>query len=333
MLDETTTGRALQRLRELSGLSERAAARQCGVRPSVLRSWETRRSMPDADQIARAVAVYGRDLGDAIPPRSPLTDPTRPGVLVVGEEEIDVADHIVAGSSTHQDNNAVICAYLAAVRRQRGLEDTDSVDLRAEDLAALAVELDLGDADLQHLLAALLDLTPAGAQLTMRTLLVGALVALLATGVVHGSWLAPTASASEPLLPAIRAEQVDQQLPTFYAGEWGPTARGPVFADLARADQAGTVTDATIVAGPTFSPGVQLTPDPVPYSVFSVDPPVEIGTATTLERGIGDGSEVFSVAPRVTSGGVETEIAGGSVTSVSATPALAVGAPEQQLGD
>ena len=57
MLDETTTGRALERLRQLSGMSERAAARSLGVKPSILRSWECHRTSPDADEIARAAGV------------------------------------------------------------------------------------------------------------------------------------------------------------------------------------------------------------------------------------------------------------------------------------
>ena len=347
MLDETTTGRALERLRQLSGMSERAAARRFGVKPSILRSWECHRTSPDADEIARAVTVYGRDLGDAIAPRTPLTDPTRPGVLIVGEEEVVVADHLVPGSSTHEDNGDLLSAYLAAVRRQRGLADIDRVDLRSEDLEALAVELDLGDAHLQQLLADMLDLTPAGAQFTVRTLLVGALVALIASGVVQGSWMSPTASASESRVPAVRTEQIDQHRPTFWAGDLGPTARGPVFASPLTA--AGGTTDtvpttrtaiddaattvATIVPGPSFTPGPQLTTDTTPYAIFSVDPPVEIGTAVTLERDQDEQSDVFSVTPRDGSGATGTSGSVGSATTVPTAPALPAGSPALPPGD
>ena len=352
MLDETTTGRALERLRQLSGMSERAAARSLGVKPSILRSWECHRTSPDADQIARAVTVYGRDLGDAIAPRTPLTDPTRPGVLIVGEEEVVVADHLVPGSSTHEDNGDLLSAYLAAVRRQRGLADIDRVDLRSEDLAALAVELDLGDAHLQQLLADMLDLTPAGAQFTVRTLLVGALVALIASGVVQGSWMSPTASASESRVPAVRTEQIDQHRPTFWAGDLGPTTRGPVFASplstatgisdtlsTTRATTGDTTTgdtttaDATIVLGPPFTPGPQLTTDTTPYAIFSVDPPVEIGTAVTLERDQDEQSDVFSVTPRDGSGATGTSGSVGSATTVPTAPALPAGSPALPPGD
>jgi len=333
MLDETTTGHALQRLRELSGMSERRAARAIGVPRKELRAWEQHTLTPDADEISRAVNVYGHDLRDVIATRRPLTDPERPGVLLVGDEEIVVAEHLEPAVSPHDANIAVLRSYLAAVRRQRRVADGDVVELRADDLSSLAIELDLADEQLQGLLARLLDLTPAGAQYTTRALLVGALVAVIASGAVGSSWLAPSASAAAPPIapdPVVAehvliedgasgvdlddqieveveiGDAVTQEPQTFDAGNLGPTVRGPAFAP-----------EHPVEAPPM--PYAEVTPADVPHVMFSVEP----GGATSVERGVADGvdddvvdavevidpagsedgSGVFSVTPRADGGG------------------------------
>ena len=192
MLDTITTGHALRRSRELAGLSERAAARSLGVRRATLRDWEADRVQPDATQVELAAITYGRGAEDIWAERTPLVDPELPGVLVVGREHVPVWSDGDPGSV---DNRDVISRYLAAVRRQRGVDEHDEIALRSDDLAALSMVLDLDDDGLQQILMDLLDLTPAGAQWAIRSMLVGGLVAMVATGALGSSWFAPTASA------------------------------------------------------------------------------------------------------------------------------------------
>lgn len=370
MLDETTTGHALRRLRELSGLSERRAARAIGVRRSELRSWESQDTMPDDEHLARAVGVYGRDLQGVVATRRPLTDPERPGLLLVGEEEIVVAEHVRESDDPHHRNEALLRTYVDAVRRQRGVPLDQAVELRADDLNSLATELDLEDDHLRGLLGDLLDLTPAGAQFATRALLVGALIAVLSTGAVQSTWLAPTASASTATaaVPAVVTEHTPTTTPTFWAGDLGPTERGATFttADPASAttapgdtadtsntaDSQATRDHAVDVAPP--APHAEVTPDDVPYTIFSVepiaegvrdsdaapftDPPftdardVERERATDLANST-DGSTVFSVTPRGNFSG-STSLA--DETSGSGRPgpaALPPGSPALPPGD
>ncbi len=211
-------GPRLRRARELSGMRERSAAKSLGVRRAQLRAWESGADTPDADELARLVELYSADLAQVWPDRQPLLSQTEPGVLVVGEERVEL--FLEPGQPI--DNRTVLRHYLAAVRRQRG-EATDArVDLRAADIDSLATVLDLGDADLESQLEELLDLTPAGARFTARAMMVGGLTALAATTLVAGSWFATPATAdASPVseAPAVTA-------PALFAPEQGdPSAQ------------------------------------------------------------------------------------------------------------
>ncbi len=208
MLDTITTGHALRRSRELAGLSERAAARALGVRRATLRDWESDRVLPDATQVELAAITYGRGAENIWAERTPLIDPAQPGVLVVGSEQVHVWPD---GDPSAVDNRDVIARYLAAVRRQRGVEEHDDIRLRSDDLAALSLVLDLDDDGLQQILMDLLDLTPAGAQWAIRSMVVGGLVAMVATGALGSSWFTPSVSAdtAAPARPAAAVVEVD----------------------------------------------------------------------------------------------------------------------------
>jgi len=345
MLDESTTGQALRRLRELSGMNERTAARRLGVRRAELRDWEEHRAAPDAAQLTRAIDVYGQDAETTLAIRRPLTEPDRPGVLVIGDEEIVIADHVRTAATSHEANEAVLSSYLAAVRRQRSLSADAPVQLRSADISSLSIELDLTDDHLQDLLADLLGLTPAGAQYTTRALLVGGLVALMATGVVQAGWFTPSASAATATTPTtIEAERV-----VFDAGELGPTERGPAFSDAPREHEVieaivvdeevelpdsttsdgATPTDATLAPPAPFA---EVTPADVPYAIFSVDPlgPDELQTdgPTDPRQAPNEGrSSVFSVTPRADAQAPDASTDRRSTGPQDPPPALGAGSP------
>lgn len=189
----TTTGGAMRRARELAGLSTGGAARRMGVPSSTLRAWETGRAAPSAEQVEVAARLYGHDLHQLWPERSPLVHPSRPGELVIGTETVEVrADEL----GRRPDNHTVLVQYLAAVRRQRGQQPDERIDLRGSDIVSLARVLDLDDASLDAELQRLLDLTPTGSRMTLRAMVIASLMAVAATGVVAGSWIAPTATAA-----------------------------------------------------------------------------------------------------------------------------------------
>lgn len=196
-----SAGPRLRRARELAGIHERAAARELGIRRARLRDWESGAVAPDADEMARAVSLYSADLDEIWPDRQPLVTAEEPGILIVGDERIDLRTDALSDTGDI-DNRVVLTRYLAAVRRQRGLEPSDRVELRSSDIASLASVLDLDDTALEAELTELLDLTPAGARWTARALVVGGLMAVAATTVVGASWFAaPTSAAAAPSVP------------------------------------------------------------------------------------------------------------------------------------
>jgi transcriptional regulator with XRE-family HTH domain len=277
-----TTGHTLRRARELAGMRDRAAARSLGVRRSRLRDWESGAVVPDADELERAIQLYSADLNEIWPDRQPLVSDAEPGVLVVGDERIDVRTDptITADGVTTVDNRVVLTRYLAAVRRQRGLAATDPVELRANDIASLATVLDLEDADLESELAELLDLTPAGARWTTRAMVVGALMAVGATAMVGTSWFSSTDTAGattvEAVAPAAASitfapestpttEVSEQATVQFAPAEVDPDA--PVEAVIVPADA--STTPSPFSTEPSAAP-VELAP-----AVFAVAPSSE----------------------------------------------------------
>ncbi|MEI7886572.1 MAG: helix-turn-helix transcriptional regulator [Actinomycetes bacterium] len=220
MLAEQNTGNSVHQLRILSGLNQREAARRIGISRSTLRSWEAHRTIPDASQLVSAVAALGDDLQDVMVARTDLIDPQHLGVLRVGDEQILVADYLGPDTTPQQFNIDLIQSYLAAVRRQRGLRPEEKVHLRAHDLSALAVVLDLTDKELQELLTTEFNLSDESARHAVRGLLAAGLVALAASGALQSSWLAQ---------PGPATQHPSHHRANFWAGKLGPTIRGPAF--------------------------------------------------------------------------------------------------------
>jgi transcriptional regulator with XRE-family HTH domain len=294
MLDTITTGHALRRSRELSGLSERAAARALGVRRATLRAWEADQATPDAEQIELATVVYGHGTEDVWAERAPLVDPEQPGLLVVGSERITVWSN---GDAGQVDNRDVIARYLAAVRRQRGVEDHDDIALRADDLGALSMVLDLDDDELQSILMELLDLTPAGAQWAIRSMLVGGLVAMVATGALGSSWFAPNVSASpaEVRPPAEVAEVIVDDVVIDAVVEPAADAATDTTTDV-------SVPGVAVERGPEATEATEelITGDDVPVEVSETPLTIERDQWDAEQEALaGDPGEVTPPAPSV----------------------------------
>ena len=103
----TTTGHTLRRARELAGLHERTAARALGVRRARLRELgvgrrgaRRRRAGPGDRSVQRRP---GRRSG---PTARPLVTPDEPGVLVVGDERIDVSDAALGPTASRRSTTA-----------------------------------------------------------------------------------------------------------------------------------------------------------------------------------------------------------------------------------
>jgi len=289
------TGRALRRARELSDLRPRTAARALGIRQSRLRDWESGRTSPDADEMARAIELYSADLNHIWPDRQPLISPEEPGVLIVGEERIEV--NTVArtahdsGPATQRaaiDNRVILSRYIAAVRRQRGAGTDDSVELRAQDVSALATVLDLDDMLLEVQLMDLLDLTPAGARWTARAMVVGALMAVGAGVLVSASWFGAASSnagaaegsvAAATFAPEIAAAPFAPEVAASIPVERAGVQFAPSPVDTDAPIDAEVVAPAHTTASPfSIEPNrveVELAP-----AVFAIAPATEWSTVT-----------------------------------------------------
>lgn len=278
----TNAGDMLRRARELSGMHERAAARALGVRRSRIRDWESGAVAPDADELSRAIALYSADLDSIWPDRQPLVSPEEPGVLVVGDERIDVRidPELTPDGVTFVDNRVVLTRYLAAVRRQRGLGATDPVELRANDIASLASVLDLEDGRLESELAELLDLTPAGARWTTRAMVVGALMAVAATAMVGTSWFSSAAPAGattvEVVAPAAATVTFAPEVtPTTEVSDRAAVQFAPATIDPDTPIDAEIVPSATATNPSPFSTEPSATPVELAPAVFAVAPSTE----------------------------------------------------------
>lgn len=283
MSDATTTptvpaGAALRRARELTGLSERSAARELGVRRGRLRDWERDRSAPDGDELARAITLYSQDLDRIWPDRQPLVSPDEPGVLVVGDERIVLTDlaRIRDDGVDAPDNRVVLTRYLAAVRRQRGVAPDAPVELRASDLASLAWVLDLADVALESELAELLDLTPAGARWTARALVVGSLMALGATALAGTAWIAPVGASTsvEAAAPAAATVFAPEVAPTTQVSARATVQFAPAEVDPDAPVEAEVVADPATNGSP-FSTEPGSTPVELAPAVFATAPATE----------------------------------------------------------
>src|SRR5918999_5551529 len=206
MSERRSTGNRVFAAREAKGLSLRRAARRLGVSPRVLRGWERgREDIPFAVRQGM-VKLYG------LAPE--VLVPERPGRSAAGRDERNGTIRIGSVTFTAQDaNDDSLRAFLAAVRRERGLAPDEPLAVRASDAAMLA-ELLGGTAEeivrnLQRLLG--LDEREAvelGRWMFRKTAIAGALAVGLAAGVVGtGTFSAnpPAATAAEINAPASAA--------------------------------------------------------------------------------------------------------------------------------
>lgn len=183
-----TLGRLLERSRTGSGLSVATAASELLVAEQLLQDWELDRTTPRQPDVVRAAQVYSRGLTELWPERVSILDTSRPGVLVVGSEEIVRAD-VMTASDPHQANLQLLRAYVGAVRRQRGLSHAGRVSLRADDVAALAGELELSDLELSSAFETVFAQSAREAQATMQAILIGGLLQFLIIPDPHASWV------------------------------------------------------------------------------------------------------------------------------------------------
>jgi transcriptional regulator with XRE-family HTH domain len=182
MSEKRSTGNRVFAARQVKGLSLRRAARRLAVSPRALRGWE--RGREDIPFAVRQAMVKLYDLSpDQLVPE-------RPGPGAAGRDArsgtIRIGSVTVAAHDADDDS---LRAFLAAVRRERGLAPDAPLAVRAGD-AALLAELLGGTAEdivgnLQRLLGVdEREAVELGRWMFRRTAIAGALAVGLAAGAV-----------------------------------------------------------------------------------------------------------------------------------------------------
>jgi len=170
--ERSTTGPMMRHARELAGLRLGRGASVLGIGWVELRAIERGRRSAPRDVLERAIEAYG-DIELMLPPRQDLIRYGDPTCLVVGEE-------VVRLDPGRNGNEGLLCEYVAAVRRQRGLDVKAPVAFRAHDLVQLAGVLDLGTVELERQLAEVAGLPSDPARRAARTLVLTGLCLVVA---------------------------------------------------------------------------------------------------------------------------------------------------------
>ena len=208
MSERRTTGNRVFAARQARGLSLRRAARRLAVSPRTLRNWERGREDIPLTVRQAMVALY------KMPPEQLI--PQRPAVATREGDTAVIRIGSVAFTLQDADDDS-LRAFLAAVRRERGLAPGAPLAVRTSD-AALLAELLGGTAEdivgnLQRLLG--IDEREAvelGRWMFRRTAVAGALALGIVVGVAGtGTFSAnpPAANAAEITAPGTAAAPVD----------------------------------------------------------------------------------------------------------------------------
>ncbi len=170
-------GSLLERARNASGIAEHDLASMLKVRVRTVRQWERGEFVPTDDQIEAIAATCGVRLIELLPSRTNLSYDSDTGTMRLG-------DHVLTLPASMRDDDTVLGAFLGLVRRQRGLRPDQDVNVREEDLEALADALDLDDEELEERLVRIVGLSRRRAAIVraqlMRRRLTAGMVGLVA---------------------------------------------------------------------------------------------------------------------------------------------------------
>ena len=194
MSERRSTGSRVHAARESKGLSLRRAARRLGVSPRVLRTWERgREDIPFAVRQAM-VKLYG------LPPEQLI--PERPAAEAVGRDAANGTIRIGSVTFAVQDaDDDSLRAFLAAVRRERGVAADAPLAVRASDAAMLADLLGGTAEDIVRNLQRLLgvderEAVELGRWMFRKTAIAGAMAVGLAAGALGTGTFFPNAPAA-----------------------------------------------------------------------------------------------------------------------------------------
>lgn len=212
MSEKRTTGGRVLAAREAKGLSLRRAARRLGVSPRALRGWERGRSDIPFAVRQSMVTLYGLAREQLIPDRP--AEAVRDG----SNGTIRIGSVTFAAQGADDDS---LRAFLAAVRKERGVAEDAPLAMRAGDATLLAEVLGGTPEAIVRNLQRLLgvderEAVELGRWMLRRTALAGALVVGLVTGVAGTGALAANVSAAGTEMTT-SSDAVDEPVDPWWA--------------------------------------------------------------------------------------------------------------------
>ena len=222
MSKRRSTGNRVFAAREAKGLSLRRAARRLAVSPRALRGWE--RGREDIPYTVRQAMVKLYNL----PPEQLI-----PERRAAGAERDGTNGTIRIGSLTfaaHDADDDSLRAFLAAVRRERGLAPDAPLAVRASDAAVLADLLGGTAEDIVRNLQRLLgaderEAVELGRWMFPRTAIAGALAVGLAAGVIGSGTFSPSPAAAT----AAEIQDSDAAAPAPVDPDWAEIGEAAVL--------------------------------------------------------------------------------------------------------
>jgi transcriptional regulator with XRE-family HTH domain len=177
-------GWLVARARSVAAITDRDLASAVGVPVRTVRRWERGDLVPSDDEVEAIASACGARLTELLPRRAAVRYEPATGIM-------QMAGQAVAIPVTSLDNDTVLAAFVALVRRVRGLRLDQDVRVRQEDLDSLGEVLDLDDEELEERLMRIIGLSRSQAaairaQLLRRRLavpMVGMLASLSLIGV------------------------------------------------------------------------------------------------------------------------------------------------------
>jgi transcriptional regulator with XRE-family HTH domain len=268
---------ALVHARRDARLSGREVARRLGVHLADVRAWEHGRARPGWEELDQLSELYGDHLAERLREREPVVLDRAAGVLRIG-------DRVAAFDPSTTDNEAVLRLYLRRVRELRGLRRGATFVLRDDDIAALALVVDVRDAALEDRLVALMGVDQAQAGVLRRRLVAAAAVAIVGTGVAGASFAVVRGGddRSPVVAAAEEAGSASSERTTVTATAATTTVDGATTTTAApSATTAPAASAADVTAPPSAAPSTVAPADPAPTATTSAATSADPGDLET----------------------------------------------------
>jgi transcriptional regulator with XRE-family HTH domain len=255
-------GWLVARARAVAGIADRDLASSLGVPLRMVRRWERGDLVPTDDEVESIAAACGTRLTELLPRRASVSYDRATGIMKMG-------DQAVAMPGSMHDNDTVLGAYVAMVRRHRGLRPDQDIKVRQEDLEALGEALDLEDDELEERLVRVIGISRTQAA-AVRAQLLRRRLAVPMVGMLAGL----------SLLGINRIFTTATEQVKTVAG--GSVTRGNPFATTTTSSTVFglpiVVTTAATTPAPTSPPATDALPPVVTAEPFVGPPPTNVRT-------------------------------------------------------